>query len=351
MPVCFGIAFTKTFLNQGGALVHVYTDGSVSVTTGGVEMGQGHSTNMVAIAARTFGIAPSRIKIEATNTTRIANMSPSAASATTDLNGNATRLAIGQIQESLRRMAADELDCRPEQVTVVDEVVHCEGHPTRLGWTELVAATYMARRRLSAHGYYATPDIHFDGQQGDPFAYHVFGTCIVQVTLDCLRGTYDIDAARIVHDLGRPINELVDRGQIEGGLVQGLGWMTVEDSVCDEQGRYTSGALSTYKLPDVYFAPDDVQVRLLAPEGNEAGPLGSKAVGEPPLMYGIGVFFAIRDAMRAFAGPGDLPFQSPLTPERVLTNLYQKLPLKSGSDELSRHPPGDTSVPHARPSS
>lgn len=326
MPVCFGISFTKTFLNQGSALVHVYTDGSVSVSTGGIEMGQGVSTNMISVAARTFGIAESRVKSESTNTTRIANMSPSAASATTDLNGNAVLMAVKQIQRGLHEIAAENLGCEAGDISIRDEVVFAGGKPAELNWSQLVQETYIRRKRLSAHGFYATPDIHFDGEQGSPFAYHSYGACLVEVTVDCLRGTYEVESAKIVHDLGRPINELVDRGQIEGGFVQGLGWMTMEDLVFDASGRYTSGALSTYKLPDVYSTPDDLQVTLLDPEDNEHGPLGSKAVGEPPFMYGIGVFFALRNAIKAFAPESNCPFVSPLTPERVLLNLYPDRP-------------------------
>jgi len=325
MPVCFGISFTKTFLNQGSALVHVYTDGSVAVTTGGIEMGQGVSTNMAAIAARSFGIHPDRIKVEATNTTRIANMSPSAASATSDINGNAVLLACQEIRESIFAALQPEMDgelgCEGGRITL-------NGNPSKISWEEAVAKTYLSRRRLSAHGFYATPGIEFDNEKGwgTPFAYHVYGTCITEVTVDCLRGTYKVDAAKIVHDIGRPINPIVDVGQVEGGLVQGLGWMTMEDLVWNDEGRILSGALSTYKLPDIYFCPDDLQVNFLEPEDNPPGPLGSKAVGEPPLMYGIGVFFAIRDAMKAFNPKATIPYTSPMTPERVLMGIHQHLP-------------------------
>lgn len=325
MPICFGISFTSTFMNQAGALVHVYTDGSVSVTTGGIEMGQGLSTNIVAIAARTFGIDPARIKVEPTNTTRVANMSPSAASATTHLNGNATMIAIGQIQGRLFGYVREQLRLtEASHIELVDEQVRVDGHDTGWTWAELVQKAYLARLDLSAHGFYATPDIYFDRarEKGRPFAYHVYGAAIIEVTVDCLRGTYDIDAVKIVHDLGRPLNEKVDLGQVEGGLAQGLGWMTVEDLQFDDQGRYLSGALATYKVPDVYFMPDDLQVHFLENVDEPQSPYGNKAVGEPPLMYGIGVYFAIRQAMKAFKPDLELPFHAPLTPERVLLGLY-----------------------------
>jgi xanthine dehydrogenase large subunit len=325
MPVCFGISFTNTMLNRGSALVHVYTDGSVSVSTGGIEMGQGLTTNLIRIAARTFGIREERIKIETTNTTRIANMSASAASATTDLNGNAMMQAINQILNGLSNVAVKELGQKQaDKISIKDERILYDGHETKLTWPELIQAAYLSRTALSAHAFYATPNIYFDRakEKGRPFAYHAFGTAIIEVTLDCLRGRYDIDSVKIVHDLGRPMNELTDRGQIEGGLAQGLGWMTMEDLQYDEQGRLLSNALSTYKAPDVYFMPDDLQVKLLENVDNPRGPYGSKAVGEPPLMYGIGAFFAIRQAMRAFAPDAELEFRSPLTPERVLMEMH-----------------------------
>ena len=327
MPVCFGISFTKSHLNQGNALVHVYADGSVSVTTGGIEMGQGISSNVAAVVARTFGIGARRVRVESTNTTRIANMSPSAASATTDLNGNAAAFAVETILAGMRAVAAAELGAAdPAAVTVVDEQVRVAGRAAGLGWLELVDLTYRSRRRLSAHGYYATPGIHYDEERerGRPFAYHVYGAALFEVTVDCLRGTYAVDQVKIVHDLGRPINPSVDRGQVEGGLAQGMGWMTMEDLQWDAEGRCLSHALSTYKAPDVYFMPDDMTVKFLEPEDNPYGPLGAKAVGEPPLMYGIGVFFAIRNAMKAFRPGANLRLHAPLTPERVLLDLHRE---------------------------
>ncbi len=325
MPVCFGISFTATFLNQASALVHVYTDGSVSVTTGGIEMGQGLNTNIAIVAARTFGIAPDRVKVESTNTTRVANMSPSAASATTLLNGNATQRAAQQILARLQTVAAEMLNhSDSEKIRIVDERVLYDGSDTGLTWPEVVQKAYLSRVSLSAQAHFATPDIFFDKQRekGRPFAYYAHGTAIVEVTLDCLRGRYTIDAVKIVHDLGRPLNKLVDLGQVEGGLAQGLGWMTLEDLRFAGDGRIMSHALATYKVPDVYFMPDDLQVKFLEDSESELGPFGSKAVGEPPLMYGIGAFFALRHAMRAFRPDLDFAFDAPLTPERVLLQLH-----------------------------
>jgi xanthine dehydrogenase large subunit len=325
MPICFGISFTATFLNQASALVHVYTDGSVSISTGGVEMGQGLSTKIAAIAAKAFGIGLQRIKIESTNTTRIANMSPSAASVTTDLNGNATISAIAQILDRLKALAGKELGMSDiEKIAISEEKVVYAGKETDLTWEHLVKAANLARINLSAHAFYATPGIGFDRtqEQGHPFAYHVCGTAIVEVTLDCLRGTYQIDAVKIVHDLGRSVNELVDIGQVEGGLAQGLGWMTIEDLQFNEKGQLLSNNLANYKVPDIYFMPDRIEIEFLENGDNSPAPYGSKAVGEPPFMYGIGVFFAIRQAMKAFQPKGEFALTSPLTSERVLCELY-----------------------------
>ena len=324
MPICFGISFTATHLNQASALVHVYTDGSVSMSTGGVEMGQGLSTNIAAVTARAFGIHPERVKIESTNTTRVANMSASAASAQTLLNGNAALLAVDQVIRRLKRHVAAKLgSADPANVEIVDEQILLSGSDTGWTWERLVQSAYFDRVGLSGQGFFRTPDVWFDPQRckGRPFAYHVYGTALTEVTVDCLRGVYEVDSVRIVHDIGRPLNEKIDLGQIEGGLAQGLGWMTMEDLRFSAEGRILSGALATYKVPDVYFMPDDLEVRFLADADNPLGPFHSKAVGEPPLMYGIGVFFAIRQAMRAFR-ERDYAFDAPLTPERVLMALH-----------------------------
>lgn len=333
MPVCFGISFTKTFLNQGSSLVHVYTDGSVSVSTGGIEMGQGVSSNMIEICSRAFGIPASLIKSNSTNTSRIANISPSAASATTDLNGNATLIACRKILDGLKKVAAKELDCDSSAISIEDAKVLKDGTETSMDWKDLVSKTYMSRVPLMAHGFYTPPNIHFDGIKGHgrPFHYFTYGACLIETTVDCLRGVYTIDAARLTHDLGRGIIPSVDLGQVEGGLAQGIGWVTIEELKFSDNGRLLSNALSNYKCPDGDFLPDVLDVRFLENADNPGGPLGSKAVGEPPFMYGIAAFFAIRNAIHAFSPVPSEKTTCPLTPEQALRLLYPKFSYKENT--------------------
>jgi xanthine dehydrogenase large subunit len=325
MPICFGISFTKTLMNQARALVHVYMDGSVNVSTGAVEMGQGVNTKMLQVVANIFSILPSKIKVNSTNTYRIANTSPSAASATADLNGKAVQIACENILVRLQQAAAELLSCDVSVVSIRNEKIWVDEQPSALTWKDLVAAAYIKRISLSEHGHYATPDIHFDPskEKGHPFAYHVYGTAITTVTVDCVRGTYEIDAVQMVHDVGTTMNPLIDRGQIEGGLVQGLGWMTMEEIVFDVQGKLRSNALSTYKVPDIYSVPKKVDLEFLETVNDNLAIFRSKAVGEPPLMYGIGVYFALRNAIKAFNPSSNIGFSAPMTPEKVLMGLYQ----------------------------
>lgn len=324
MPICFGISFTNTLMNQARSLVHVYTDGSVVISTGAIEMGQGVNTKMLQVAAQTFGISADKIKINSTNTYRIANTSPSAASATADLNGKATQLACIEILDRIKTVAAQDLNSSPEKITIKDGVVYSDGIKTEMDWAKLVLTTYNKRVSLSAHAHYSTPDIYFDKskEKGHPFAYHVYGTSITVVTLDCLRGIYTFDAVKLVHDFGTSMNQLIDRGQIEGGLVQGIGWMTMEEIVYDKNGKLRSNALSTYKVPDIYSVPKVIDIDFLETQKDNAAVFRSKAVGEPPLMYGIGAFFALRNAVKSFNPDANPSFDAPFTPEKVLMSLY-----------------------------
>ncbi len=326
MPICFGISFTATFLNQAGALVHIYTDGSVSVSMGAVEMGQGVKDKIRNIAAVTFAINEARVKVESSNTSRIANMSPTAASVGSDLNGAATLLACQQILQNLKGVAAKLLgnDANAEQITFKQEKVYLSGKATAIEWGKLISQAYMSRTALSAHAHYATPGVFFDRTQekGIPFAYHVYGCAAVEVTVDCLRGIYSIDRVSLVHDMGKSLTPMVDRGQIEGGVVQGLGWMTIEEIIVDQQGRLKTGNLTNYKIPDLYFAPE-IDIEFLSHEESPAV-MHSKAIGEPPLMYGIGAYFALVKAIQAFNPDWQPEFYAPMTPEKVLLALYSR---------------------------
>ncbi len=326
MPICFGISFTKTIMNQARALVHIYTDGSVGVSTGAVEMGQGVNTKMLQVACIVFSLAPERIRIHSTNTFRIANTSPSAASATADLNGKATYMACEALLERLKLVAAEELLADPASIKIINEKIYIGDKETDMTWNQLVWFAYMKRVSLSEHAHYATPEINFDPkkEKGHPFAYHVYGTSVFSVTIDCLRGTYTIDSVKAVHDVGKSINFFVDRGQCEGGIVQGIGWMTMEEIVFDKEGKLRSNALSTYKVPDIYSVPKELDIHFHESDRKNLAVLNSKAVGEPPLMYGIGAYFALRNAVRAFNPDVQIPFDAPMTPEKVLMALYSK---------------------------
>ena len=328
MPICFGISFTKIHMNQAGALVHIYQDGSVAVSTGATEMGQGVNTKMVQVAAHVLSISTERVKIETTNTTRVANTSPTAASVNVDMNGKAVEKACLVLLNRLKGFAGKELGhgarAAGEWIEIKDERVYDKGIKTDLVWEDLVMRAHLERVDLSEHAFYATPGIHFDPktEKGNPFAYHVYGTAITVATVDCLRGTYEIDAVHVVHDFGNSMNPIIDKGQTEGGIVQGIGWMTMEELCYSDDGRLLSNTMSTYKVPDMYSAPKELNVHFHETQGSPLALFRSKAVGEPSFMYGIGAYFAIRNAIRAARPDKEVPLTAPMTPERVLLSLY-----------------------------
>lgn len=327
MPICFGISFTNTSMNQASALVHVYTDGSISVSTAAVEMGQGVNEKIRQVTATIFSVDIKRVKTEATNTTRIANTSPTAASSAADLNGKATQQACEIILNRLLKAAAEILNVKSEgNIELRNELVYYNGKKTELTWIELLKQANLKRINLSSHSFYATPNIYFDREKekGNPFAYHVYGTAIIEVTVDCLRGIYKFDSAKVVHDFGKSLNPVIDRGQTEGAIVQGLGWMTIEEVLYDENGRLLSDSLSTYKVPDMHFTPK-IEIEFLENSENPMGIFKSKAVGEPPFMYGIGGYFAIMNALKAFRQEAEFKISAPFTPEKVLLNLYSNI--------------------------
>ena len=326
MPICFGISFTKTPMNNARALVHVYQDGSVGVSTGAVEMGQGVNTKLMQVAARVFSVNISRIKLETTNTTRVANTSPTAASSGADLNGKALQIACNEILQRLKKEAAELLKIEIVHISIRNEKVYIDDQPTELAWEALVEKAFLSRIKLSEVGHYATPVIHFDKtkEKGHPFTYHVYGAALITVTLDCIKGIYETDSVQIVHDFGNSLNLTIDKGQVEGAVVQGIGWMTLEELTYDQNGHLLADSLSKYKIPDVYSAPKVIETIPLVTNGPELAIMKSKAVGEPPFMYGIGVYFALRNAVREFNPETPLGYNAPLTPEKVLLALYDK---------------------------
>ncbi|HIP48460.1 MAG TPA: xanthine dehydrogenase [Lutibacter sp.] len=326
MPVTFGISFTNTPMNHARALVHIYQDGSVGVSTGAVEMGQSVNTKMLQVAYETLGITPDKVKLETTNTTRVANTSPTAASATADLNGKAVLKACKALKKRLITVSSKMLSERKKDIKFEKNKVYLKGKKTNISWEKVVKQAMLDRVALTENAHYKTPIIHFNKtkEKGHPFAYHVYGTAITEVSLDCMRGTYEIDAVKIVHDFGKSMNLGIDIGQVEGALAQGIGWMTLEEIAYDKDGRLASNTLSSYKIPDVFSAAKKVAIIPLKTKGNKMAIKKSKAVGEPPLMYGIGAYFAIQRAVKAFNPKHKIKFHSPFTPEKVLMSLYEK---------------------------
>ncbi|NJD22390.1 MAG: xanthine dehydrogenase [Melioribacter sp.] len=325
MPVTFGISFTTTFLNQASALLHIYTDGSVSISSAAIEMGQGVNEKLRNIAANELSINIERIRIDSTNTSRVSNTSATAASKGTDLNGFAVIDACKILTERLKKIAADELKLNKiSRIKLKDEIIYYKDTKTALTFTRLVNIAYQKRISLTAQAHHSTPDIYFNTKtnKGKPFAYHSYGVGLVEVTLDCLRGIYEVDSVKVVHDFGDTINRTIDLGQAEGGIVQGIGWMTMEELKWNSEGKLLTDALSTYKIPDIHAVPKEMKIHFLENASNPFGPNKSKAIGEPPLMYGIGVYFALMNAMKAFKPNLEINFSAPLTPEKVLLTLY-----------------------------
>jgi xanthine dehydrogenase large subunit len=318
-PVKFGISFTLIHMNQAGALVHLYTDGSVHLNHGGTEMGQGLYVKVAQVVAEEFGIDPSCVKITATTTGKVPNTSPTAASSGSDLNGMAAKEAASHIRKRLVDFASREWNVKPGQIRFEKGKVIIGNRSVALG--ELATKANQARVQLSSAGFYATPSITWnrDRAKGKPFFYFAYGAACSEVTIDTLTGEMRVDRIDILHDVGRSLNPAIDLGQIEGGFVQGMGWLTTEELVFDEEGRLRTHAPSTYKIPCASDVPEDFRVRLFASPGNPANTIyRSKAVGEPPLMLALSVFSAITDAIAALK-PGIMPpLEAPATPEAIM---------------------------------
>ena len=322
-PVKFGISFNKTEYNQAGALVHVYMDGSIQLNHGGTEMGQGLHTKVLGVAARALGVSPSRIQLMSTSTDKVPNTSATAASSGSDLNGQAVKIACETLLSRLAPVAAQWLGGEAESIVFADDHVFLrDAIDKKLRFEEVVSAAYRSRISLSATGYYRTPGLSWDPAtgRGHPFYYFAFGAAVSEVEVDGYTGIHKLLRCDLLHDVGDSLNESIDRGQIEGGFVQGLGWLTCEELRWNAQGRLMTDAPSTYKIPTAGEVPVDFRVALFkrTEKPSTDTVFGSKGVGEPPLMLALSVREALREAVAAF---GDAPrlvrLGAPSTPEAV----------------------------------
>jgi xanthine dehydrogenase large subunit len=319
-PVKFGISFTTSHLNQAGALVHVYTDGSVHLNHGGTEMGQGLFVKVAQVVAEEFQIDLDQVKITPTNTGKVPNTSATAASSGSDMNGMAAQAAARKIKQRLVDFAAEKYKVAAESIAFLPNRVRIGNQ--EIPFRDLIKQAYMGRVSLSATGYYRTPKIHYDREtaSGRPFLYFAYGAAVSEVLIDTLTGEYTLMRVDILHDAGRSLNPAIDLGQVEGGFIQGMGWLTSEELWFDAEGRLRTHAPSTYKIPTCSDRPADFRVHLLENMPNREETIHrSKAVGEPPLMLAISVFRAISDAIASLADYRLLPkLDAPATPERVL---------------------------------
>jgi len=316
-PVKFGISFNVVFLNQAGALVHVYTDGSVAVNHGGTEMGQGLNTKVAQGVAHELGIPFAQVRCSATDTSKIANTSATAASTGADLNGKAAQAAARTIRERLAAFAAGKHGGDAAGVRFANGMVEVNGHA--VPFAELVHQAYYARVQLWSDGFYATPGLSWDRStlQGRPFYYYAYGAAVSEVIVDTLTGEHRLLRADVLHDVGSSLNPALDIGQVEGAFIQGMGWLTMEELVWNERGLLTTHAPSTYKIPTANDCPPVFNVKLYGQPNRQETVHRSKAVGEPPLLLPFSVFFAIRDAIAA-AGVKQPELRAPATPEAVL---------------------------------
>jgi xanthine dehydrogenase large subunit len=322
-PVKFGISFTNIMLNQAGALVHVYHDGTVHLNHGGTEMGQGLFTKVAQVVAEEFGIDLDQVQITATNTDKVPNASATAASSGSDLNGMAAQAAARAIKTRMIAFAAAETGVPPEQISFHDNQVSIGSRA--ISFHEMARRAWEGRISLSSTGFYSTPKIHWDREKatGRPFYYFAYGAACSEVVVDTMTGEMRVLRTDILHDVGRSLNPALDLGQVEGGFVQGMGWLTTEELVFHEDGRLLTHAPSTYKIPCSSDVPADLRVALFKNSNREETIYRSKAVGEPPLMLGISVFAAIADALHSLAPGKPVPLDAPATAESILRAVQQ----------------------------
>ncbi|HEU0067440.1 MAG TPA: molybdopterin cofactor-binding domain-containing protein, partial [Sphingomonas sp.] len=319
-PVKFGISFTTTHLNQAGALVHVYADGSIQINHGGTEMGQGLYIKVAQIVAEVFAVPVAQVRITATRTDKVPNTSATAASSGADLNGMAAHNAASAIRDRLTDFLARTFACAPDAVRFADGVVVAGAE--RMSFADVCRKAHLGRISLSATGFYATPDIAYDraAHHGRPFYYFAYGAALAEVAIDTLTGEHKVLAVDILHDVGRSLNPAIDIGQIEGGFLQGQGWLTSEELVFDAAGRLLTHSPATYKIPTASDRARHFSVALWDGENVEPTIHRSKAVGEPPFMLAISVFCALTDAVAATAPARRAlpPLDAPATPEAIL---------------------------------
>ena len=319
VPLKFGISFTATMLNQGGALLNIYMDGSVSCNHGGTEMGQGLNTKMAQVCADGLGIDIKYVRVTGTDTQKVPNASATSASSGADINGAAIMNATAQMRARLAPVAANMLGCKETDVSFANSMAH--GGGKSVAWTAVAKQAWLDRVGLSVTGFYMTPEIKYDFATltGHAFYYYCYGASVSEVEIDTRTGEYWIKAVDIVHDAGKSINPAIDKGQIEGGYVQGMGWLTMEECIWDKKGKFLTHGPSTYKIPVAGDIPEHFNVTLFDGSNLKPTPFNSKAVGEPPLMLALSTFFAFRDAVSASADHKTVVHMSaPATPEKIL---------------------------------
>tara|TARA_Y100001936_G_scaffold251773_1_gene308956 strand:+ start:1221 stop:3539 length:2319 start_codon:yes stop_codon:yes gene_type:complete len=323
-PVKFGISFTTIHLNQAGALVHIYTDGSIHLNHGGIEMGQGTHTKIAQLVANTFGLPFEKVQISSTNTSKVPNTSASAASSTTDLNGAATLNASEKIKTNLNNFIKKKYNILSKIEPIYKNENIYFGNRS-FEFKKIIQEAYLNRISLSSSGFYSTPKINFDKKKfkGRPFYYFCYGAAVTEVTIDTLTGENKVDRVDIIHDAGNAINPALELGQIEGGFVQGQGWLTMEEVVWDKFGKLKTFSPSTYKIPAVNDTPDKFYVEIFKKGSNVENVVNKqKTTGEPPLMLAMSVFFAIKDAIASVSNYKKTPnLDAPATPEKILMSI------------------------------
>jgi len=324
-PVKFGISFTTIHLNQAGALVHVYTDGSVHLNHGGIEMGQGTNTKIAQIVANEFGLSFNKVKISSTNTSKVPNTSASAASSTTDLNGAAALNAVSKIKQNLEKFIKSKYNISVNKVVYEKGIIKFKNKS--FNFEKIIKEAYLNRISLSSTGFYSTPKINFNKKtfMGRPFLYFCYGAAVTEVTVDALTGENIIDRVDILHDAGKAINPALELGQIEGGFVQGQGWLTMEEVNWNSNGQITTISPSTYKIPAVSDVPRKFNVEIFKQGKNKEKVINkAKTTGEPPLMLAMSVFYAIKDAIASVGEYKVTPIlDAPATPEKILMSLKE----------------------------